>query len=361
MKNSLKIARPFGISIYIHWTFLFIIAWIVAIDIGQGFNTGQILMSVLFVLTLFICVVLHELGHSLTAKALGGEVKSITLLPIGGMANIKKMPDKPKEEFLITIAGLAVNVVIALILWVVLSSLGRLDFQDMDFQAITAQNFFVMLMAVNLFIVAFNLIPAFPMDGGRILRSLLSFKMSKVKATRISKSIGKTFGVLFAIAGLFYNPFLVIIGIFVFIGAQAEYEMIKYHDLLENYKVKDVINNEYTAFEPNDPLEKAAHSMIHGSDNGFVILSGSTISGILTKKNIIKGLSTLGNQGKVKEVMVAPIKPVDLEMPLNTVFQKMMRNKYEILPVQTNGHLEGVLDLENIKELVMVLQAEGTT
>jgi Zn-dependent protease len=358
MKNSLKIASPFGIKISIHWTFLFLIAWVIAIDLGQGFNFQQIMMSVLFILVLFICVILHELGHSLAAKSFGGDVKSITLLPIGGMANIKKMPDKPREELLITVAGLAVNVIIAFILWMILGSLGLLNIENIEYKAITAKNFFVMLMVVNLLIVAFNLIPAFPMDGGRILRAMLSFKMSKVQATRIAQTVGKIFAVSFVVLGLFYNPFLIVIGIFVFLGAQAEYQMIKYHDLLDKFKVEDIINEDYAALDPEDTLEKAANILIHGSDNGFVIKSGNKYQGILTKEDLIKGLATLGNSGSVKEVMTKSIYSVSPDKRLNKVYQEMMKNRYPLIPVLSHDNIVGVIELENIHELIMVKQAE---
>ena len=358
MKNSLKIGKPFGITISIHWTFLFLIIWIVAIDLGRGLNSQQVMMSVLFVLALFICVVLHELGHSLTAKALGGDVKSITLLPIGGMANIKKMPDKPKEEFLITIAGLLVNVVIALILWLILSSLGPVHITQIDFTAITTKNFFLMLMVVNLILVVFNLIPAFPMDGGRLLRAVLSFRMNKVRATSIAKTVGKTFAVAFVILGLFYNPFLIVIGIFVFLGAQAEYEMVRYHDVLNKYKVEDLISTNFKSLDAEDSLETAANTLIHGSDNGFVIKSGTGFRGILTKEHLIRGLTKLGNHAKIKEVVTEPVYSVDPGKPLNTVFEEMIKHKYQLVPVFSNGHFVGILDMENIRELIMVEQAE---
>ena len=193
MKYSLRIGRPFGIKISIHWTFLLLIAWVVIVGVQQGLNLEQTLLSIFFVLTLFVCVVLHELGHSLAAMHYGADVRSITLLPIGGMANISKMPEKPKQELVVTVAGLAVNVVIAFILFGVISITGGVNPEQMDFTAITTTNFLVMLMLVNLFVVAFNLIPAFPMDGGRILRSLFSMKMDRLKATRWAKNTGQAF------------------------------------------------------------------------------------------------------------------------------------------------------------------------
>ena len=168
MKYSLNLGRPFGIRIVVHWTFLLLILWVVAVNVRQGGDTAQVVYSVLFIVALFVCVTLHELGHSLAARKYGIETRSITLLPIGGMANIDEMPEKPKQEVVVTLSGLLVNVAIALLLWIVISLAPGLR-MDTAFEAINSQNFLVMLMIVNLVIVGFNLIPAFPMDGGRIL------------------------------------------------------------------------------------------------------------------------------------------------------------------------------------------------
>ncbi len=253
-RYSLLLGRPFGIKVSVHWTFSLLIAWIVLISVGRGLETPQILMHILFVLALFVCVVLHELGHSLAAIRLGGEVHSITLLPIGGMAHMSKMPDKPRDEFLVSAAGPLVNVVIAFLLWLYISTIQRISIEDMEFQAITTQNFALMLMAANLFIVAFNLIPAFPMDGGRLFRSALSMKLSRLKATQIAKDIGQIFAILFIVAGLFVNPFLVIIGIFILLGAKGEYEMIKYQEILRDTTVKDIVKTEFAELDENNTL-----------------------------------------------------------------------------------------------------------
>ncbi len=196
-KYSLNLGKPFGIKVSIHWSFSLLIVWIVFITMRQGLETLQILMHILFVLTLFVCIVLHEFGHSLVAIKFGGEVHSITLLPIGGMANITKMPEKPKEEFLVSLAGPAVNIVIAALLWLYLHYFQPVSFDEMDFSYITRTNFPAMLLAANVFIVAFNLIPAFPMDGGRLFRSALSVWMSRMEATRIAKNIGQVFAIIF--------------------------------------------------------------------------------------------------------------------------------------------------------------------
>ncbi len=356
-RYSLNLGRPFGIKVSVHWTFSLLIAWIVLISVSQGLGITQILMHVLFVLALFVCVVLHELGHSLAAIRLGGEVDSITLLPIGGMAHMSKMPEKPRDEFLVSAAGPLVNVAIAIILWIYLVYLHPKGVGEMEFEAVTAANFPLMLLAANLFIVAFNLIPAFPMDGGRLFRSALSIKMSRLKATRIAKDIGQVFAIFFIIAGLFINPFLIIIGFFILLGAKGEYEMIKYQDVLKNYTVKDIVKTEFAELDEDDTLGKAAEKLVQISDNGFVIRSEGDYAGILTKNDLINGLNAHGRETKIKDVMRKEIEAVHTDTPLFEVFQDMQKNRNHLLPVIVDDEFMGVLDIENLNEFFLIRKA----
>ncbi len=354
---SLKLGKPFGIRVSVHWTFSLLIAWIVFISVSRGLEFDQIIMHILFVLAIFACVLLHELGHSLTAIKLGGKVQSITLLPIGGMANITEMPDKPRDEFIISAAGPLVNVVIAVAIWSYLSFISPVDLGELAYDRITMQNFLVMLLAANLFIVAFNLIPAFPMDGGRLFRSALSIKMSKLKATRIAKDIGQIFAIVFIFAGFFHNPFLIVIGFFIFLGAKGEYEMVKYHDILNNYTVKDIVKTDYEKLDENETLGTAAEKLAHISTSGFVITSDGEYSGILTKNDLIRGLNNYGKEGQIKNAMSDAVEKVTAGMALFDVFKKMQMKRNEIVPVEENGKFTGVIDLEGINEFFMIQKA----
>lgn len=228
MDGSLKLGKVSGIAIKIHWTFLILLLFVAGAELSRGGSTADVLFSLGFVLAIFLCVVLHEYGHALTARHYGVTTDKITLLPIGGVANIKKMPKKPKQELIIALAGPLVNVVIAgiLALFLPLQELTQKENMGLT-EAPTAENFFLLLLSINIILVLFNAIPAFPMDGGRVLRALLAMRMPRLKATKVAARIGQFFSVLFIIFGFFYNFWLVLIGVFVYLGAGAEYKMVK--------------------------------------------------------------------------------------------------------------------------------------
>lgn len=356
-RYSLRLGKPFGIKVSVHWTFSLLIAWVIFVAVRQGLNTEQVLMHVLFILTLFVCVVLHEFGHSLVAIKYGGEVKSITLLPIGGMANITKMPEKPRHEFLVSLSGPLVNIVIAALLWGYLSGYRNVNFGEVDYQYITQSNFWVMLLAANLFIVAFNLIPAFPMDGGRLFRSALSIWMTRIKATRVAKNIGQIFAVLFIIAGLFGNPFLIIIGFVVYLGAKGEYESIKYETILSEYKVSDVLISNYEELDPESTLGEAAQKLQHIANRGFVVKENGQFRGIVTQHNLIKGLSAYGKDGKIKTIVSDGNEKIKSDMNIFDAFKTMHQKKLDMVPVWENDVFAGILDSENLNEFFLIKKA----
>ncbi|MCB1025649.1 MAG: site-2 protease family protein, partial [Acidobacteria bacterium] len=212
MKNwSLKVGKFAGIGVFIHWTFWIIIGWIFLMHFQVGHGLEQGVWGVLFILALFLCVVLHEFGHALTARRFGITTRDITLYPIGGIASLEKMPDKPGQELLVALAGPAVNIVIAAILWIYLNASGQIP----DVSAMTASHsmleipFLWGLFAANIVLAVFNLIPAFPMDGGRALRAILAFSLNRTKATQIAAGVGQFLAIMFVFLGFFYNFWLV--------------------------------------------------------------------------------------------------------------------------------------------------------
>jgi Zn-dependent protease len=221
MNYKLYLGRISGIKLFVHWTFLLLIGWVIYSDVQSGLNFESVLWSLGFVFAIFGCVTLHELGHSLTAQRYHIRTRDITLLPIGGVASLESIPKKPSEELAVALAGPAVNVLIALLLLPVIYFGSSPDVFE-GIGGISHSNFLTSLLSVNISLVVFNMIPAFPMDGGRVLRALLGFKLNHRKATTIAARIGQVIAVIFVAVGFYENSFLIFIGIFIFMGAQSE-------------------------------------------------------------------------------------------------------------------------------------------
>ena len=266
MSWSWRIGRVAGIPIYIHWTFLILVGWIAVGSWLQNHDVMETLEGVGFILAIFACVVLHELGHALAAKRYGVKTADITLLPIGGVARLQRIPEQPSQELIVALAGPAVNVAIVVLLWllgvrpVVPRSEGDVLFQ---------QPFLARLMIVNGFLFLFNLLPAFPMDGGRVLRALLAMTMEYGKATRLAASIGQGMAVLFGFLGLMGNPFLLLIALFVWIGAEAEAAQVQERLVLRGIPVREAMLTQLHTLTPADTLGHATEPAARRHAAGF--------------------------------------------------------------------------------------------
>lgn len=324
---------------------------------GNGWSAG--LLGVAFVLALFACVVLHEFGHALTARRYGIKTRHITIYPIGGIASLERIPEKPAQELLVAIAGPAVNVVIALVLWIYMLLTGSMPDMATLQNARDMQDLSIVfnLFAANIALVVFNLIPAFPMDGGRILRALLAFRMDRTKATRIAAGVGRFFALLFVIVGFFYNFFLVLIGFLIYLGAgsEAAYETTK--NLLSGFRVVDVLIRRFTTLSPHDDLGKAVQALLEGQEQDFLVATDEEVQGILTRKQLIRGLSAFGRSAPISNVMQKDFLTLSPEMNLQDVYTKMLTNTLNVYPVKDNGKLIGIIDKENVSELILVQQA----
>jgi Zn-dependent protease len=230
MRWSLKIAKLAGIDIFIHFTFFILVTWVAFIQWKLNGSIGAAFSGVVFILAVFACVVLHELGHALAARKYGIRTQDIILLPIGGVARLEKMPDRPIQELWVALAGPAVNVVIVALLAAYLWITNTLT-PDNQLMMTTAA-FVERIMGVNIFLILFNMIPAFPMDGGRVLRALLATRLAYIRATRISANLGQSIALLFGVIGLFYNPILLFIAFFVWMGAAQETRMVRMKSVL---------------------------------------------------------------------------------------------------------------------------------
>lgn len=356
MKWSLHLGRIAGIRILMHWSFLILLAWIIFKEVNRGSDTPTILITVGFVLSLFLCVVLHELGHSLTARRYGINTKAITLLPIGGVASLERMPQKPRQELLIAVAGPAVNVVIALILWLVLPPLREVPQEDF-FMAVTPQNFFYLLLAVNIMLVAFNAIPAFPMDGGRVLRALLAFKLGRVRATQIAANLGQFLAIFFVFIGFFYNPFLILIGIFVFLGAHSENIMVQHLDFLRGHKVREGMMTNFLTLAPTETVRHALDKLLMGSEQDFIIEQEGQVLGTLTRMQLIQAVKEEKLQAPVTDIMSGNVLTFNAKDKLAKAYTEIQKIKAPLCPVLEDGQLVGVINTENINEFIMIKSA----
>ena len=357
MKGSLKLGRVAGIKIEVHWTFILLLIWVVFLDVRRGGTTASALLNIALILFLFVCVVLHELGHSLTARRFNIPTKKITLLPIGGVASIEKMPEKPSQELLVALAGPAVNVVLAMLLYLVvpIQTYMSLDAANLEnlLSAPSLQTLLFYLFIANVMLVLFNMIPAFPMDGGRVLRALLSYRMDRVKATDIAASIGQVFAVIFFVLGLLYNPFLVLIALFIFIGAYGENQMVKQTSMIEGYFIENAMLTKITLLNPENTIEQAIELILAGTEKDFVVVDQEKIVGILYQKDII-GHVKFGSM-KVREIMKQNFRTIDKNEALQKFFELVNKEGQRFFPVTgVDGVLEGAIDMHNASEFLLI-------
>lgn len=355
MKWSLNLGSFAGIRVYVHWTFVLLLGWILFSHLGQGHDWAQAWAGVGFILALFGCVLLHEFGHALTAKHYGIRTQNITLLPIGGIARLERLPENPRHELWVTLAGPAVNVVIAGVLFAVLWFAYQMNaFFDVR---LLEGNFLVQLMWVNVFLGIFNLLPAFPMDGGRVLRALLSMRVGRARATRLAASIGQGMAILFGIAGFFGNPMLIFIAIFVYLGAEAEAQSVETTSFIGGLTVKDGMMSRFRTLDAEDSLETAIHELLAGSQQDFPVVSNGSVIGILRRKDLVQALAKGHHRSRVAEVMCRECQTVVASAPLDKTLERMSRESCGALAVMDENQIVGLLTLENIGELVMVRSA----
>ncbi|WP_247232771.1 site-2 protease family protein [Telluribacter sp. SYSU D00476] len=355
MKYSLQLGRIAGIRLSIHWTFAILLLWIIFSNISRG--TTETFWIVAFTLAIFVCVILHELGHALTARRYGIPTSDIILLPIGGVASLERIPEKPSEELAVALAGPAVNLLIMLVLVPFVRFPENTD-ELTRMVTINESNFLINLLAINGWLALFNLIPAFPMDGGRVLRALLSFRMERSKATRIAASIGQLLAIGFVILGFFGNPFLIFIGLFIFLGAQQESTHVQTTTMFQGHTVGEVSMTEYPTMHQSDLVEDAVRLLLDSQNRNFLVLDAfKEPVGTLTREAIIRGLAQKGNGAFLSEVMDSDILYLEDKMPLEEAWQMMQSQKKGFALIRRSGQIVGAIDPENVVEFLMVQQA----
>ncbi|MDD4933452.1 MAG: site-2 protease family protein [Methylacidiphilaceae bacterium] len=353
MRWAWKIGVVRGIEIYIHFTFLLLVAWVAVGAYATRGSVADIVSSVLFLIPLFAIIVLHELGHALTAQRFGIQTRNITLYPIGGVARLERMPDDPRQELLVALAGPAVNVVLAALLYAILLLGGGV--QSWTNVHWLGGNLLLNLFWINVTLAAFNLLPAFPMDGGRVLRALLASRMGAVRATQIAAAVGQSMAFLFGILGFFgHNPFLLLIALFVWMGAGQEASLVHVKSVLGSISVSHLMMTEFHTLSPDDPLRIAVHHLLAGYHLDFPVLSHGAVVGILTRSNLVEGLSRFGEETAVEEVMSRDFLTVDASEMAEVAIARLQEQEQRSAVVMRNRELVGLLSLENIGEFLLI-------
>jgi stage IV sporulation protein FB len=352
---SLPIFRIAGIQLRIHVTFVLLIAWLAFGYYAQG-GSPAAAEGVIFVLLLFLCVVLHEFGHALAAKAFGINTPDITLLPIGGVARLERMPEEPKQELLIAVAGPAVNVVIALGLFV---AGGSFINPFVNPAAPERVGLVSQLLIINVLLVAFNLLPAFPMDGGRVLRALLATRMSYARATQIAATVGQGFAFVFGFIGLIWNPFLIFIALFVYIGASQEAALAQMKDVSRRFPVSSAMVREFRTLPEDATLEEAVDALLATSQHDFPVVDETgNVAGVLTRHDLIAALRKNDPALRVGDVMRRNIPTVTTGTRFEEAFRIMQECNCPAVPVlDSMKRLVGLLTPENVTELMMIQSA----
>jgi Zn-dependent protease len=358
MKWSFRIGRVRGIDVRVHATFFIFLIWIGLSGFLREGTAAAAVNGMLFMVTVFATVVLHEFGHALTAQHFGIHTRDITLLPIGGVARLDRMPEKPRQELLVALAGPAVNVAFALMFLLVLRIRGQST--AIDQAAFDTAPLLVRLLWVNGIMAAFNLLPAFPMDGGRALRALLALRGDYVGATRTAARLGQGIAFLLGLLGLFSNPMLVFIALFVWIGAAGETQAVEMKHAMANIPVQSAMVTAFTTLSTSDTLATATSALLHGTQIDFPVVDDhGHLVGVLSRTRFIDGLAKVGMEGSVVDAMTRSFEVTHPSEMLDVAFARLQTSEAPLMPVIDGDCLVGLITLENVGELLMVKEAIG--
>jgi len=355
MKWSLNIGRFSGIDVRMHITFLLLIGWVAFLHWRQGQSIAAAVAGVILILAVFLCVVLHEFGHAMAARRYGIKTRDIILLPIGGVARLERLPTNPMQELWVALAGPAVNIVIAatIFVWLKLTA----SFEPLKIMPIAGELFLGRLLVVNLFMVVFNMIPALPMDGGRVLRAVLAMRTEHRRATRIAALIGQGFAVFFGVVGVFYAPLFLIIAFLVWIGASQEAGAARMQSVVDGIPVHQAMLTDFRTLDKNDSLDRAVELTLAGSQKDFPVVDNGRIEGILTQADLMKALSTRELHPTVSSAMQHKFEAVNSLDMLEAAFEKLNECNCNTLPVTINRKLVGLLTMDNIGEFLRIRAA----
>jgi Zn-dependent protease len=359
MKWSFKLGRFLGIDVFVHFTFLIVLA---IVGIAHWLPSGSLVEAfwgIVFFALLFLCVLLHEYGHALMARRFGVGTRDITLLPIGGVARLERIPEKPSQELLVALAGPAMNVVIALALaaWLTLAQ----AWEPLTALGIAEGGLIERLLAVNVGLVLFNMLPAFPMDGGRVLRAVLAMKMDYARATSIAATVGKGMAIVFAIAGLIYNPMLILIAVFVWSGAGQEASMAQVRSVVAGACAKDAMVTCFHSVTPHTTLQEMAALMLSDAQQDFPVIKREHLAGMLSHADLLRALQTQPMDTPVVTLMHTDVPTVNEADLLDDILMRDREDYQVAIPVLKHGMLVGLLTTENMHEYLIIREAHAVS
>ncbi len=355
MRWSWRIGKLFGIDVAVHATFLLLLAWVALSGYFKDNRIEDALWGVGLTLAVFASVVVHELGHALTARRFGIGTRDITLLPIGGVARLERMPEQPSHELAVAAAGPLVSFALAGVLAAVAQVTAGPVAPAGPFGNLPVVT---QLAQINLILAVFNLLPAFPMDGGRILRAFLAWRGDYVRATRTAASIGQAIAMGLGLLGLFSNPLLVLVAMFVWMGAASEASAVEARALLDGLPVTAAMMTDFHTLSPDDSLERAARLLLQGSQVDFPVVDDrGELVGVLTRDRLVGSLKAGGPTSLVGSVMVPEALSVDASASLHAVALQLQATGSRVIAVVDRGRIRGLVTLENLGEVVALRRA----
>ena len=363
MKWSWRIGRIAGIDVFVHATFVLLLAWVALAEFRRGGTAAAALAGVGFILAIFAIVLMHEYGHALAARRYGIATRDITLLPIGGVARLERMPREPRQELVVALAGPAVNVALAAIIWLVLAFVQPAGSGGAPIafdQTFMARSFLQRMYFINISLALFNLIPAFPMDGGRVLRALLAMRnRDYARATETAAKVGRFFALVFGLIGLFVlrDPFLVFIALFVWLGAAGEAAAVQTSSMLDGVALEQVMITDVRTLAPGDPLARAMQLILAGFQQDFPVVEHGVVVGMLTRTDLVRGVAAHGPDAPVAGVMQREFPVATPEEPIEHALGRLRASAGHAMPVVHRGQLLGVLTTENVGEFIMLRTA----
>lgn len=352
---SWRLGTLAGIPVYIHASFTILLAWVALRHLHRGEGLRDIAGGILFTLCLFGCVLLHELGHAVVARRFGALTRDITLLPIGGVARLESMPERPAHELWVALAGPAVNVAIALALMAVLAVLhGPVGPEGLQ---VASGPFLTRLLWVNVGLAGFNLLPAFPMDGGRVLRAALAMRLDRTRATDLAARVGQAMALLFGMLGLAYNPMLVLVAAFVWMGARAEASMVHAKSALHGLQVSQAMVTDFRTLSPDEPLAHAVNLTLTSFQQDFPVLDAGRAIGVVTHADVLRGLSAGGPATRVGDVMHRDFAVASPTESLDMALARLQSSPCRAMLVVRGDVLRGMVTPDNVAELLTMARA----